>query len=124
MYTGGCTDSMRNRILAVVGSSLGGVFVASVATVVHAEAFPFVVAASLAVVALFVIALRLVTEDRLVATAAAIAILATVFVFSQRSAGGSVLIQGDLVGNVWVFGSAVIAGLAIAWPQIRRPERD
>jgi N-acetyl-1-D-myo-inositol-2-amino-2-deoxy-alpha-D-glucopyranoside deacetylase len=115
---------MRNRILSAAGAALGGVVIASIATVVHAEAFPLVVAASLAVVALFVTALRLVTEDRLVATSAAIAVIATVFMFSQRSAGGSVLIQGNLVGNVWVFGSAVIAGLAIAWPQIRRPERD
>lgn len=115
---------MRNRIVTVAGAALGGFTVASIATVVHAESFPIVVTASLAVVALYVTALRLVTEDRLVATAGAISVIATVFMFSQRSAGGSVLIQGNLVGNIWVFGSAVIAGLAIAWPQIRRPERD
>ena len=115
---------MRNRILVVSGAALGGLMVASIATVVHAEAFPVVVTASLVVVALYVTALRLVTDDRLVATAGAIAVIATVFMLSQRSAGGSVLIQGNLVGNVWVFGSAVIAGLAIAWPQIRRSERD
>jgi len=115
---------MRNRVLVVSGAALGGITVSSIATVVHAEAFPIVVAASLVVVALYVTALRLVTDDRLVSTVGAIAVIATVFMFSQRSAGGSVLIQGNLVGNIWVFGSAVIAGLAIAWPQIRRSERD
>lgn len=115
---------MRNRFLAVAGAALGGAVVAVIATVVHAEAFPVVVIVSLLLVAIYLLSLRLITDDRLVATAAAVAVILTVFALSQRSAGGSVLIQGDEAGNIWVFGSAVIAGLAIAWPQIRRPERD
>ena len=115
---------MRNRVMSVVGAALGGIAVAVIATVVHAEAFPVVVIVSLVAVTTFLVSLRMITDDRLVATAAAIAVIGTVFLLSQRSAGGSVLIQGDEAGNIWVFGSAVIAGLAIAWPQIRRPERD
>jgi uncharacterized membrane protein YhaH (DUF805 family) len=66
----------------------------------------------------------LLWEDRIVTVSGAIAVVVTVFVFSQRSAGGSVLIQADLAGNVWVFGTAIIAGLAVAWPQIALRARD
>jgi hypothetical protein len=60
----------------------------------------------------------------MVALSGAIAIVVTVFIFAQRSTGGSVLIQANLAGNAWVFGTALIAGLASAWPEIRFRTRD
>lgn len=109
---------MRDRILNVIAAFLGGVLVASLATVVHGEWFPWALAASLATAACYLLALRLLTDDRLVSVSGAIAVFVTVFIFSQQSPGGSVLIQANVAGNLWVFGSAIIAGLAAAWPQI------
>lgn len=115
---------MLERVIRVVEAFAGGVLIAMLATVVHAESFPFALALALATVTAFLVALRLLWEDRIVATSGAIAIVVSVFIFSQQSAGGSVLIQGNVAGNVWVFGASIIAGLASAWPEIRFRARD
>ncbi|MEY4477044.1 MAG: hypothetical protein RJA31_548 [Actinomycetota bacterium] len=115
---------MFERVLRVVQAFLAGIVIAMLATVVHGEWFPFALVVGLATVTSFLVALRLLWEDRIVTVSGAIAVVVTVFVFSQRSAGGSVLIQADLAGNVWVFGTAIIAGLAVAWPQIALRARD
>lgn len=115
---------MRDRILNVVAAFLAGVAIAALATVVHAEWFPWALIASLVTVACYLLALRLLTDDRLVSVSGAVAVFVTVFIFSQQSPGGSVLIQATAAGNLWVFGSAIIAGLAAAWPQISFRARD
>ena len=120
----GCIDSMRDRVIRVVEAFAGGVLVAMLATVVHAVSFPWALLLALATVTAFLVALRLLSDDRIVAVSGAIAVIVTVFIFSQRSSGGSVLIQANIAGNVWVFGASIIAGLASAWPEIRFRTRD
>ena len=115
---------MLERVIRVVEAFAGGVLVAMLATVVHAEWFPWALVLSLVTVTAFLIALRLLWEDRLVATSGAIAVVVTVFIFAQQSAGGSVLIQANWAGNIWVFGASIIAGLVSAWPEIRFRTRD
>ena len=115
---------MFERVIRVVQAFLAGIVIAMLATVVHGEWFPFALVIGLATVTSFLIALRMLWEDRIVTVSGAIAVVVTVFIFSQRSAGGSVLIQADLAGNIWVFGTAIIAGLAAAWPQIAFRARD
>lgn len=67
--------------------------------------------------------LRLVVHDRLVVLAAAIGLVATVFLLSLRSTGGSVLVPAGVLGTVWSMAPALFAALVIAWPRIpaRRP---
>lgn len=115
---------MLERIIRVVEAFAGGVLIAMLATVVHAEWFPWALLLALATVTAFLVALRLLWDDRLVTVSGAIAVVVTVFIFSQQSAGGSVLIQANVPGNVWVFGASIIAGLASAWPEIRFRARD
>ena len=115
---------MLERVIRVVQAFVGGVIIAMLATVVHTEWFPWALVAGLATVTCYLIALRILWDDRMVSVAGAISIIVTVFILAQRSEGGSVLIQADLAGNVWVFGTAIIAGLASAWPQIRFRSRD
>jgi LmbE family N-acetylglucosaminyl deacetylase len=73
--------------------------------------------------ATLLVGLRLVVRDRLVVLAAAIGLLATVFLLSLRSTGGSVLIPQGTLGVVWTITPALVAALVIAWPRIpaRRP---
>jgi hypothetical protein len=115
---------MVERVIRVVQAFAGGVVIAALATVVHGEWSPWVLIAALATVSSYLIALRILWEDRMIALSGAIAIVVTVFIFAQQSTGGSVLIQANLPGNVWVFGTAVIAGLASAWPEISFRARD
>jgi N-acetyl-1-D-myo-inositol-2-amino-2-deoxy-alpha-D-glucopyranoside deacetylase len=109
---------MTNRILRVIQAFLGGAIIAVVVTVVHGESFPWVVAAGLAVVATFLVSLRLLTDDRIVAVAGSLGVLVTVLILAQRSIGGSVLIAANDAGNVWVVGASLLCGLASAWPHI------
>lgn len=122
--TVGCTASMRNRVLNVVAAFFAGAAIAALATVVHAQLFPMVLVGAFVTVASYLGALRLLSDDRLVVASGAIAVVVTVLIFAQRSSGGSVLIQADAAGNMWVFGSAIIAGLAATWPQIRSRSDD
>lgn len=115
---------MRERVFGVIQAFAGGVLITLLATVVHAEWFPWALIASLGTVASYLLALRLLTDDRMVSASGAVAVFVTVMIFSAQSPGGSVLIQASFAGNVWVFGSAVLAGLAAAWPQISFRPRD
>lgn len=107
---------MRNVVGPVIQAFLGGAVIAVIATVVHGESFPFVLAACLAVVAMYLVSLRLLTDERLVTIAGAVGVIVTVLVLAQRSIGGSVLIAANDAGNYWVIGVSLIAGIASSWP--------
>ncbi|MEY4397398.1 MAG: hypothetical protein RLZZ40_1154 [Actinomycetota bacterium] len=115
---------MLERVIRVVEAFAAGVLIAMLATVVHAEWFPWALVLALVTVTAFLTSLRMLSPDRLVTVSGAISVVVTVFIFSQQSSGGSVLIQADLAGTIFVFGTAVIAGLASAWPEIGFRARD
>ena len=115
---------MLERVVRVIQAFVGGVLIAMLATVAHGEFFPWALVGCLATVVVYLLALRLLNEEKIVTVSGAIAVIVTVFIFAQRSTGGSVLIQNTMAGNVWVFGSAVIAGLFSVWPQIRFRPHD
>ena len=115
---------MLERVSRVIQAFVGGVLIAMLATVAHGEFFPWALVGSFVTVIAFLSALRLLNDDKIVTVSGAVAILVTVLIFAQRSTGGSVLIQGNLAGTIWVFGTAVIAGLFSVWPQIRLRPRD
>jgi N-acetyl-1-D-myo-inositol-2-amino-2-deoxy-alpha-D-glucopyranoside deacetylase len=112
---------MPKVIGQVIQSFLGGALIAVVVTVVHAESFPWVLAGGLAVVACYLVALRLLETERIVTIAGAAGVLVTVLVLAQRSPGGSILIAANDAGNVWVIGASLLAGLTSAWPRISSP---
>ena len=112
---------MPKVIGRVIQAFVGGSLIAAVVTVVHAEWFPWLLAAGLGVVVSYLVALRLLETDRLVTIAGAAGVLVTVLVLAQRSAGGSILIAANDAGNIWVIGASLLAGLTSAWPNISRP---
>ena len=109
---------MPKRIAHAIQSFLGGAIIAVVVTVVHGESCPWVLGAGLLVVAMFLISLRLLTDDRIITIAGSLGLLVTVLILAQRSTGGSVLIAATDAGNVWVIGASILCGLASAWPHI------
>lgn len=112
---------MLNRVARVVQAFLAGGLIAAIATIVHAESYPWVLVLALGVVACFIVGLRLVTPDRLVTVAGSAGVLLTVLVLAQRSPGGSVLIAANDAGNFWVIGVSLVGGIVSAWPHISRP---
>ncbi|MEK7663142.1 MAG: hypothetical protein AAB357_03110, partial [Actinomycetota bacterium] len=87
------------RLLLSAGGFLLGLFVGSVTTVVHQSVItiaevdvPWGLILGVLVVTGFLVGLRIVVQDRLVVLVAALGLVAMVFMLSQASTGGSVLI--------------------------------
>lgn len=116
------------RLLLCLGALLMGLLVGSVTTVVHQNVvtlagidIPWGLVLSVIAVTGFLIGLRIVVQDRLVVLFAALGILGMVFLLSQRSTGGSVLIPNNLWGSIWAIAPTLIATVIVAWPKL--PER-
>ena len=108
---------------------LVGGLVGSVTTVIHQSSLtvigidiPWGLVLSLATVAAFLLGLRLVRGERGSVIFAALGVLISVFVFSQRSVGGSVLVPDNFAGSVWAIAPTLIATLIVAWPRL--PDRE
>lgn len=106
-----------------------GALVGSVTTVIHQSAITFIgidipwgLVVSLATVAAFLVGLRLVRGERGSAVFGALGVLVSVYIFSQRSVGGSVLVPDNLAGNVWALAPTLVATLIVAWPKL--PDRQ
>ena len=55
---------------------------------------------------------------------AALGAIAVILLFSQQSAGGSVLIPNNLAGQVWLVGPILIAAIVLAWPDVQPRRRS
>ena len=118
------------RALTTLMALAAGVLFGVLGTVAHQSTFglgpvtvPIGLVLALIAAGTLLVGLRLVVRDRLVVLAAAVGMLATVFLLSLRSTGGSVLVPQGLLGTVWTIVPALVAALVIAWPRIpaRRP---
>jgi hypothetical protein len=108
-----------------------GALVGSVTTVIHQSSIsvigidiPWGLVLSLATVAAYLLGLRLVRGERVSVIFGALGVLISVFVFSQRSTGGSVLVPDNLLGSVWVIAPTLLATIIVAWPKLpgRQPK--
>ena len=120
---------VSTRLLLSAGAFAMGLLVGSITTVVHQSVLtvagidvPWGLILSIVVVAGFLIGLRIVVEDRLVVLFAALGIVGMVFVFSQQSTGGSVLVPNNLLGTIWAIAPTLIATIVVAWPRL--PQRS
>ena len=107
----------------IVGGLIG-----SITTVIHQSSvsvlgigIPWGLVLSLATVAAYLLGLRLVRGERVSVIFGALGILISVFLFSQRSMGGSVLVPDNLAGSIWAIAPTLIATVIVAWPKL--PER-
>ena len=121
---------LSHRLLLSLGGFLVGLFVGSVTTVVHQSVVtvvgvdvPWGMILGLLVVAGFLVGLRIVVQDRLVVLIAALGLVAMVFMLSQASTGGSVLIPNNLWGTIWAIAPTLIATIAVAWPRLPQRHR-
>jgi hypothetical protein len=83
-------------------------------------AIPIGLIVALPAVVLLLVGLRMVLRTRTTAIIAAFGIVVTIFLLSQPSAGGSILVPGNTLGVVWTFAPTVIALLVLAWPRFTR----
>jgi hypothetical protein len=84
-------------------------------------ALPVGLVIGLLAVTLLLMGLRLLYRTRTAAMIAAFGLVLAVFLLSQPSAGGSVLLPANSVlALAWTFGPTVIALLVIAWPRFSR----
>jgi N-acetyl-1-D-myo-inositol-2-amino-2-deoxy-alpha-D-glucopyranoside deacetylase len=82
------------------------------------------IVASLLIIASLLAGLRIVFSGRVVTGSAAIGLLAVIGLLSVKSTGGSVLVPANAAGYALTYGSLVIAGLALAWPNFGTFSRD
>lgn len=103
---------------SALGALLGGAVMATIVTVVHQEWFPWLAAAGVLIVGVYVLGLRLSHDSRWPATAGTIGVMGAVFLLAQKSPGGSILIPANDAAMVWVFGSAIVCALVVLWPDV------
>ncbi|MGH1551187.1 DUF6113 family protein [Leifsonia poae] len=123
---------MLSRIVSAVLLVLTGALFGVIGTIAHQSSvtwgvsIPLGLIGALAAFAALLIGLRLLGHSRLPALLAALGAIAVILLFTQQSAGGSVLIPNNLAGQVWLVGPIVIAAIVLAWPDVRgrRPARS
>ncbi|MGO4533969.1 hypothetical protein [Leifsonia sp. 2MCAF36] len=123
---------MLSRIVSAILLVLIGAVFGAIGTIAHQISvtwgigIPLGLIASLLAITALLVGLRLLGHSRLPALLAALGAIAVILLFSQQSAGGSVLIPNDLAGQVWLVGTILVAAIVIAWPDVRgrRASRD
>ncbi len=122
--------SRSSLVLASILASLGGALIAAVASVNHqltttvfGEPVWTGAALALAIVAVYLIGLRLTNATRWVAWWAAVGIIVVTAILAMESPGGSIIIPNNGPGLLWAYGPAVIAAITVLWPRRWRNRR-
>lgn len=111
-----------NAVLLVVAGALIGAIgtVAHQLTVTWGVTIPLGLIGSLLCFTALLVGLRLLGPSRWPALCAALGAIAVILVFTQQSAGGSVLIPNNLLGQIWLVGPILIAAVVVSWPDVKR----
>jgi hypothetical protein len=115
---------MLSRIVTYVLLFLAGAVIGGAGTIAHQSTlhagidWPWGLVVSLAAFTSMLAGLRLLAGSRIPALIAALGTILVVLLFTQKSAGGSVLIPNNLLGQVWLAGPIVIAAIVLAWPDL------
>ncbi|HEY9499573.1 MAG TPA: PIG-L family deacetylase [Terrimesophilobacter sp.] len=116
--------NLISRVFACLLAATAGAAIGFVATVNHQLTLPVFglpvwagLGASLAIVAAFLIGIRILFGTRVVAACAAIGLLLVVGGLSLKGPGGSVLVPANPQGWVWGYAPVVIAAVVLAWPR-------
>jgi hypothetical protein len=116
---------MLSRILNGVLLVLAGAVIGGIGTVAHqltvdwGISLPLGLIGALLAYTSLLVGLRLLGRSRVPALLAAIGTIGVVLLFTQQSAGGSVLIPNDLLGQIWLVAPILIAAVVVAWPDLR-----
>lgn len=114
------------RIVTCLLALVLGVFTGATLTVAHQAtvtvaglSVPWGVIMGLVITTALIVGLRAVFGTRIVAGVAALGLLGASALLALQSSGGSVLVPDNLAGYVWTFAPVLIAGIVLAWPQVR-----
>lgn len=119
----------RDLAIGLPASLLAGLVVGTIGTFKHqfgvsaatGAGLPVGLVLSLAMVLLFLVALRLAFPTRWYAAAAAVGIVASVALLSLPGfSGGSTVILRNIAGIVWTTAPAVLGAAVVGWPRIAR----
>ena len=121
-------EPLSSRLLTwVIGLGLGvlfGVMGTAVSqttwTITPGVVLPTGLIVALPAVALLLVGLRLVLRTRTAAILAAFGVVVAIFLLSQPSSGGSVLVPANGLGLTWTFAPTVIALVVLAWPRFSK----
>lgn len=118
-------DSFAGKLFLWLGALAMGLLVGSITTTVHQNTvdvagveIPWGLILGLAAVAGFLVGLRLLVDNRWIVSLAAIGVVSMVFLLSQESPGGSILVPNNLWGTIWALAPTIVAIVVIAWPKI------
>ncbi|WP_029144514.1 DUF6113 family protein [Microbacterium luticocti] len=128
-------SSPLSRLLTWLVALVVGAVYGTAGTFAHAYLLgPVPVGLLLALIGLaaMLTAVRTLTGDRWSALAAGVGALAVTVMFSGSGPGGSVVMPGGPLGEwagvnigiVWQIGVALVATLAVAWPNLARPHPE
>ena len=116
---------MLIRTVNAVLLFLVGIVIGTVGTIAHQLSWnpsgftlPWGLILALVAYAAMLVGLRLLSRGRIPTLIAALGSIAIILVFTQKSAGGSVLILNDLVGQTWLVAPFIIATVVLAWPDL------
>lgn len=124
--------SPRDLAVGLPASLIAGLVVGTIGTFKHqvgisaatGAGLPVGLVLSLLMVAVFLLALRVVFLTRLYSVAAAIGIVtAGALLLLPGSSGGSTIVLANVAGVVWTFAPALIAAVIVAWPRLARRRR-
>ncbi|WP_431277590.1 DUF6113 family protein [Leifsonia poae] len=126
---------MLSRIVNYLLLFIVGVVVGAVGTIAHQSTWkvgsvtiPWGLVLALVGYTALLVGLRLLSRSRIPSLIAALGTIAVILLYSQQSAGGSVLIQNEVLGQIWVVAPIVIAALVMAWPDLSKhraqPDRE
>lgn len=107
-----------------------GILVGIAGTLLHrsvdGSGFPIGLVVALSMVGSLALALRMLRNSRGALYLMSFSLIATVFLMAQRQPGGELFITTELggnffdsVGNLWAYGSIVLVGLIMVFPQLR-----
>lgn len=121
-------EPLSSRILAwVIGLGLGvlfGVMGTAVSqttwSIAPGFSLPTGMIVALPAVGLLLVGLRLIMRTRTVSILAAFGVVVAIFLLSQPSSGGSVLVPANALGLTWTFAPTVIALVVLAWPRFSK----
>ncbi len=110
----------RAAIMTIVLASLFafviGVAVGFITTFTHRGIPPWGLVAGLVIIAAAVLGFRLVFASRIIGAAAAAGVIGATALLMLPGAGGTVFVLNDPLGYAWAIGPALLAVIALAWP--------
>lgn len=122
-------EGRADRILTAVALIAGGFLTGAIATFLHRARFDagfgpvwLGIVASLLVITLLAVGIRLYLRERIYATSFAVGVILAVVALAMLTFGHSAIILADLVSTIWAAGAPLLVSLVAAWPRL--PERS